>query len=165
MLMKFKIQSNTLKGLLIHLSLAACLVMLLSFTFFYKVLPNATNKNKVVTVPDLNGMSFEEAKIFLETRELSFEVTDSAYDSELKPLTVLEQFPKPLSKVKIQRKINLKLNARNAPLVVIPDFSGSTFDFAKRQLQTLHQAQSWNYFLMEIRFRMDKEFQRDQRLI
>ncbi len=136
-IMKFKIESNTLKGLLINVGLAAGLLIILSFTFFYKVLPGITNKDKVVTVPDLTGMSFEEAKKFLETRELGFEVTDSAYDSEMKPLTVLEQFPKPLSKVKIQRKINLKLNARNAPLIAIPDFTGSTFDFAQRQLKSL----------------------------
>ncbi|HOX81848.1 MAG TPA: PASTA domain-containing protein [Chryseolinea sp.] len=135
--MKLKFESNTLKGLLINVSLVIGLLILLSFTFFYKVLPNVTNKDKVVTVPDLNGMSFEEAKKFLETRELNYEVTDSAFDSEMKPLTVLEQFPKPLSKVKIQRKINLTLNARNAPLVNIPDFTGSTLDFAQRQLATL----------------------------
>ncbi|MEO7990504.1 MAG: PASTA domain-containing protein [Chryseolinea sp.] len=135
--MKLKIESDTIKSLLINFGLAAGLLILLSFTFFYKVLPNLTNKGKVVTVPDLKGMNFDEAKKFLETRELSFEVTDSAYDSEMEALTVLEQFPRPLSKVKIQRKINLKLNARNAPLIAILDLTGSTLDFVQRQLRTL----------------------------
>lgn len=96
-----------------------------------------TNKDRIVTVPDLTGMSFEEARSSLETRELNYEVTDSAYNSEESPLTVLDQFPRPLSKVKIERKINLKLNAKNAPLIIIPDLTGSTFDFAQKQLKTL----------------------------
>jgi beta-lactam-binding protein with PASTA domain len=90
-----------------------------------------------VTVPNLNGMSFDEAKKFLETRELSYEVTDSAYNSEASPLTVLEQYPRPLSKVKTGRKINLKLNARSSPLVSFPDLTGSSFDFAQKQLGSL----------------------------
>jgi beta-lactam-binding protein with PASTA domain len=135
--MKLKIESNTLRGLLTNLSLVTGLLIILSFTFFYKVLPNVTNKDRVVTVPDLNGMSFEEAKKFLETRELSYEVIDSVYNSEASPLTVLEQFPRPLSKVKIERKINLKLNAKNAPLIVVPDLTGSTFDFVQKQLKPL----------------------------
>lgn len=135
--MRFKIETKSLRGLLINISLAVGLLTILSFTFFYKVLPSVTNKGEVVTVPDLNGMTFEEAKKFLETRELGYEVTDSAYNSESAPLTVLEQFPRPLSKVKIERKINLKLNARNAPLIIVPDLTGSTFDFAQKQLKTL----------------------------
>ena len=133
--MKFKIDTKTLRGLLINISLTVGLLTILSFTFFYEVLPRLTNKDKVVTVPDLNGMSFEEAKKFLETRDLSYEVIDSLYDSETLPLTVLEQFPIALSKVKIERKVNLRLNARNAPLVIIPDVTGSTFDFAQKQLK------------------------------
>lgn len=135
--MKLKTESNTLEGLLINVTLSVGLLIILLFVFFYSILLNLTNKDKVVTVLDVGEMSFEEAKKSLEARELGYEVTDSAYSSEAPPLTVLEQFPIPQSKVKIDRKINLKLNTRNVPLVIVPDLTGSTFDFAQKQLKAL----------------------------
>jgi eukaryotic-like serine/threonine-protein kinase len=135
--MKFRIETNTLKGLLIHISIALGLICLLSFTVFYKVLPVLTNKGEIVTVPDLKGMSVDEAVEFVKDKDLEIEVTDSSYNGEFAPLTVLEQFPKPNSKVKVNRKINLKLNARIPPTVHYPELAGSTFDFAQKQLKSL----------------------------
>jgi beta-lactam-binding protein with PASTA domain len=135
--MKFRIETNTFKGLLIHVSLVLGLFCILSFTVFYKVLPSLTNKDEIVTVPDLKGMSVDEAVQFIKDKDLEIEVTDSSYNAELAPLTVLDQFPKANSKVKINRKINLKLNARTPPTVHYPDLAGSTFDFAQKQLKNL----------------------------
>ena len=96
-----------------------------------------TNKDSIVTVPDLQGMTFTEATDFLKTKDLGYEVTDSSYNLELPAFTVLGQYPKPLAKVKINRKINLKLNAKKPPTVKYPDLNGSTFEFAQNQLKTL----------------------------
>lgn len=135
--MKLNIATNTLKGLLIHLGMASAVLMLLSFTFFYQVLPHLTNKNRVVSVPDVSGMTLDKASKFLGDRDLNYEVTDSSYHSTLPPLTVLKQYPKASSKVKINRKISLTLNARTPPAVSFPDLTGSTFDFAQQQLKSL----------------------------
>lgn len=135
--MKFKIQPNTLKGLLIHLSIVLGLFCILSFTVFYQVLPFVTNKDEIVTVPDLKGMSLDEAMEFIRDKDLRIEVTDSSYSPASDPLTVLEQFPEPHAKVKPNRKISLTLNARIPPAVTFPDLSGSTFDFAQTQLENL----------------------------
>src|SRR5687768_15110112 len=135
--MKLKIKTDTLKGLLTHIAIVIGLLLLLSFTFFYKILPGVTNKDSIVTVPDLQGMTLSEASNFLETRDLGYEVTDSSYNLDLPPLTVLGQYPKPWTKVKINRKINLKLNAPKPPTVKYPDLNGSTFEFAQSQLKSL----------------------------
>ena len=135
--MKFKIQTNTLKGLLIHLSIVLGLICILSFTVFYTVLPSVTNKDEIVTVPDLKGMSLDEAMEFIIDKDLRIEVADSSYSPESDPLTVLEQFPQPHAKVKPHRKISLKLNAQIPPTIAFPDLSGSTFDFAQKQLKQL----------------------------
>lgn len=135
--MNLKIKTDTLKGLLAHVGIVIGLLLLLSFTFFYKILPGMTNKDTVVTVPDLQGMTLTEASGFLKTKELRYEVTDSSYNLELPALTVLGQYPKPLAKVKINRKINLKLNAKRPPTVKYPDLYGSTFEFAQNQLKSL----------------------------
>jgi eukaryotic-like serine/threonine-protein kinase len=136
--MKFRIETTTLRGLLIHVSIVLGLFSLLSFTVFYKVLPLVTNKDQIVTVPNLIGMSVDEAIEFVKDKDLEIEVIDSSYNAELAPTLVLEQFPKPNSKVKINRKINLKLNARIPPTVNYPDLAGSTFDFAQKQLKNLN---------------------------
>ena len=135
--MKFKIQTNTLKGLLIHLSIVLGLLCILSFTVFYEVLPFVTNKDEIVTVPDLKGMSLDEAMEFIRNKDLRIEVVDSSYSPESDPLTVLEQFPERHAKVKPHRKISLKLNARIPPTITFPDLSGSTFDLAQKQLRNL----------------------------
>lgn len=133
--MRFRIEKNTLKGLLIHLSVVLGLFFLLSFTAFYKVLPFVTNKDQIVTVPDLKGMSVDKAKEFIKDKDLEIEVTDSLYNADFAPLTVLDQFPKPNAKVKVNRKINLKLNAKIPPTTAFPDLSGSTFELAQKQLR------------------------------
>lgn len=135
--MKFRIETDTLKGLLIHISIALGLLCILSFAFFYYILPSLTNKDEVVTVPDLKGMTVDEAMEFVKGRNLGIAVADSSYDAELDPLTVLEQYPKPHAKVKVDRKINLTLNARTPPIVYYPDLTGSTFDFARKQLKNV----------------------------
>lgn len=136
-LMKIRIESNTFKGLLVHLGIVLMLFLLLSFVFIYKVLPIAVNKDNVVTVPDVNGLSLADAINFLEGKGLNYQVTDSAYNPELPSLAVLDQFPKPMAKVKINRKISLKLNAKVPPEVTYPDFSGTTFEFAQKRLKFL----------------------------
>src|SRR5262245_852171 len=99
--MKLKVETNTPKGLFLHIIIVLAVVVLGSFIFFYRFLPFVTNKNQVVTVPDVKGMSLEDAATFLEGKDLDFEVSDSSYDAQSLPLTVLEQFPKSLEKVKV----------------------------------------------------------------
>ena len=98
--MKFKIETDTLKGLVIHLSIVLGLFCTLAFTVFYEVLPFVTNKDEIVTVPDLKGMSVDGAMEFIRDKDLRIEAVDSSYSPELDPLTVLEQFPQPHAKVR-----------------------------------------------------------------
>ena len=126
-----------LKGVIVQLGAVVALLTLLFFAFFYGVLPFATNKDSIVDVPDLNGMTLEEAIRLLKTNDLKYEVTDSAYNSAKKPLTVLHQFPAAFANVKINRKINLRLNAKIPPSVSYPDLTSSSYDFALEQLGSL----------------------------
>lgn len=135
--MKVKTGKYSLRSVVINVVMAGGLLCLLSWLFFYVVLPFVTNKGKDVVVPDLKGLSFQEATSVLTEAELTFEVTDSAFDAEQPALTVLEQYPNAKSKVKINRRINLKVNSINPPTVPFPDLTGSTFDFARGQLNLL----------------------------
>jgi beta-lactam-binding protein with PASTA domain len=127
----------TLKKLLLTVAITLGILGFLSVVFFYQILPSLTNKDQLVTVPNVKGMSLAEAKEFLKSKDLNFNISDSAYTSDLKPLTILKQYPPPNEKVKINRKINLVLNSRNPPMVSLPDLKGTTLDFALQQIKLL----------------------------
>lgn len=135
--MNLNIHSTSFRGLLLHFMLALTLCVGAGFLLFYEVLPDITYQDNVVTVPDLKGMSIEDATAFLKKNNLLCEVTDSSYDAEHNLLAVLTQFPKAQEKVKAGRKILLTLNGRVPPKVIYPDFRNASFDFAQTRLQEL----------------------------
>ncbi len=129
---------NTVKGALIHISLMAVLFFVLIFIFFYIYLPVYTHHGESITVPDIVGMPYTELDEFLEKRDLRYEILpDSGYSASQPPLSVLQQVPKPNSKVKQYRKIYLNLNAINPPAVKIPDIIGSSLRNALTVMESI----------------------------
>ncbi|HRK55179.1 MAG TPA: PASTA domain-containing protein [Cyclobacteriaceae bacterium] len=121
--MRFKLpyQSSTLGSLIVNLSLAVGLLAFLSLFYFYIYLPNTTNHGETITVPSLEGMAIDKIDDFLSGHDLRYEINDSSYSEDFPPLTVLQQFPKPGSKVKENRKIYITLNRVTPPTVPMPD--------------------------------------------
>lgn len=122
MLRRFKdYMNNTLGGVLINILLAGVVLTTLAILYFYAYLPAITNHNESITVPNIEGMSYDRLEEFLGERNLRWEVSDSSYSDEYPPLTVLKQFPHAGSKVKENRKIFISINRINPPTVPIPD--------------------------------------------
>lgn len=121
MKISFPIESNTLKGLLIHIILAIVIITGSVIFFFYSYLPSYTNHGESVTVPNLEGIHMDELDDFLIKRNLRYEVNDSSYSEEFAPLTILKQYPKPGSRVKESRKIFVSVNRVNPPTVPVPE--------------------------------------------
>ncbi|HNP08790.1 MAG TPA: PASTA domain-containing protein [Cyclobacteriaceae bacterium] len=121
--MRFKLpyQASTLGSLIVNLSLAVGLLAFLSLFYFYIYLPNTTNHGETITVPSLEGMAIDKIDDFLSGHDLRYEINDSSYSEDFPPLTVLQQFPKPGSKVKENRKIYITLNRVTPPTVPMPD--------------------------------------------
>lgn len=110
-----------LKKIGINLLIMLGIIMVLLFSFFAVYLPNYTNHGQSVTVPELEGMHYNELESFLQARDLRYEITlDSGFVAEASSLSVLKQNPKPGTKVKQNRKIYVTLNAENAPLIKMP---------------------------------------------
>lgn len=131
------IKTAAVKDVLKHFIIISVILFSIVFIFFNRVLPFMTNKDRIVTVPEVNGMDLTIAIKFLKARELDFEVTDSIYNSAIPALTVMRQYPRPASKVKVNRKINLIVLAKHAPDVQYPDLTGVSFDFAQKKLSVL----------------------------
>lgn len=124
-----------IKKIATHLGLVFLTVTILSFIFLKVYLPFYTNHGQTVTVPNIEGYSIDELEDFLSERDLTFEVNiDSGFNAEAKPFAVLKQNPNPDSKVKGGRKIYVTLNARNAPLIKMPNLVNSPLKNAQEIL-------------------------------
>ncbi|SFH05461.1 PASTA domain, binds beta-lactams [Algoriphagus hitonicola] len=114
--------SYSLKKILLNLSIIILISILLGFMFLKIYLPMYTNHGETVSVPNLEGYTFDESIEILETNGLNYEVSpDSAFSTDEAPLAVIKQIPPPEEQVKNGRKIYLTLNARNAPLIKMPN--------------------------------------------
>lgn len=81
---------------------------------------NWTEHGVYKEVPDVKGLTYEEAVAKIQGVGLICELSDSLYDVSSKPGVVLEQSPKMHSKVKTNRTIYLTINAFAPKMVSIP---------------------------------------------
>lgn len=119
--MKFPFQTNRLGSLLITLGITVGSLFVLLVGYFYVYLPATTNHGETITVPDLEGMPYDELEKFLIDHALRYELNDSSYSQDFPPLAVLHQYPKAGSKVKEGRRIFVTLNRKTPPTVPMPD--------------------------------------------
>jgi beta-lactam-binding protein with PASTA domain len=114
--------NDSLKKILINLLIISGISIFLGFLFLKVYLPLYTNHGETVSVPDLKGLGYEEAADLLGQSDLQYEVSvDSGFSMDLPALAILKQIPEASSQVKNGRKIYLTLNARNAPLIKMPN--------------------------------------------
>ena len=128
-------KTNTLGGLLVHLALAATLIIVLSLVYFYAYLPHATNHGESITVPSVEGLPITKVEEFLANHDLRYEVNDSSYSDDYPPLTVLKQYPAAGAKVKENRKIFVSVNRKNPPTVKMPDLIDGSLTNAEAVLR------------------------------
>ena len=110
------------KKISFHILIILGLSVFLGFLFLKVYLPLYTNHGETVSVPDLSGYTFEEARELLESTGLQYEVSlDSGFSADLPAHAILKQIPEASSQVKSGRKIYLTLNAQNAPMLKMPN--------------------------------------------
>jgi eukaryotic-like serine/threonine-protein kinase len=111
-----------IKKILINLLIIFGISVFLGFLFLKVYLPLYTNHGETVSVPDVSGFEYEEALEMLKSSGLQYEVSvDSGFSMDLPAMAIIKQIPDPNSQVKTGRKIYLTLNARNAPLIKMPN--------------------------------------------
>ena len=130
----FKKYFNKVLGYNILIALGVFILLLL---FVQSGLKSYTRHDESVTVPDLRGSSFEQVKNILGGKNLDWQIMDSVYDMSKPPMSIIDQNPKPNSKVKEGRTIYITINATKAPTTEIPDLIGrSSLKYAKMQLES-----------------------------
>jgi beta-lactam-binding protein with PASTA domain len=100
-------------------------------------LKSYTRWGQSTIVPDLRGSTFEQVKTILGSKNLEWQIMDSVYDMSKPPMAIIDQNPKPNSKVKEGRTIYITINATKAPTTELPDLIGrSSLKYAKMQLES-----------------------------
>ncbi|QQR85418.1 MAG: PASTA domain-containing protein [Flavobacteriales bacterium] len=88
-----------------------------------------TRHNEKVAIPDLKGMTIEEASAALAKRGLTAEVIDSVYNDDAPKGTVVDQEPDAEWEVKPDRRVYLTMNASQPKMLNMP----ALINLSKRQ--------------------------------
>jgi len=126
--LRFIFSKTFLKNILLAAGLI--LVLALSTIFFLKFY---TRHGESLTVPEIKGLSYEEAKVILERKGLRYVIRDSVYFEDMKKNSITEQDPLADSKVKEGRIIYLTINSSIPPKVKMPNL----VDVSYRQAQVI----------------------------
>ena len=90
-----------------------------------------TKHNESITVPTGKGLQVQEAAGILESSDLRYEISDSIFQAEGAPGSIIEQIPKEQSKVKKGRTVFLVIKAKGVQLVSVPELK----DYSRRQAE------------------------------
>ncbi len=115
----------------ISLIIAIGSVLLIVVFLYLKIY---THHGQALSVPNLKGMTLEEAKELLEKRKLRFEVIDSVYMTDAEKGVIVEHNPEPEFKVKKNRTIFVTINANTAEKVIMPNLIGFSYRQATAEL-------------------------------
>lgn len=88
-----------------------------------------TEHGKAETVPDIVGLTIDEAVAQLRQNGLRYDIVDSVYHAQSKPGVIIDQLPKAESKVKNNRIVFLTISAKSPLSIVVPDVK----DMSQRQ--------------------------------
>ena len=109
------------------------IVLVVLFTGLIFWLDNYTRHGEQKLVPNVIGMTEENAATLILGRELNYEVVDSVFRTGALPGAVVDQDPKADAFVKKERKIYLIVNAKSAQMTALPE----VIDLSLRQAQAL----------------------------
>jgi beta-lactam-binding protein with PASTA domain len=116
----------------------AFLIVVIGTSIIIFMLKIYTRHNEELSVPDLRGLTLEEARAKAENEQLQIVVFDSVFLTDHERGTVAEHHPKAGFKVKRHRKIFLTMNAMNPERVPMPDLISLTFRQATARLESFN---------------------------
>ncbi len=120
----------------LHLIVVIALFVVLIFGFFYVYLPWTTNHGQSITVPNLTGKTLTEIDKIMDEQHLRYHVNDSVYAPDMRPLSVISQYPKVGNKVKENRKIYITVSSLKPPLIKMPKLIDASLLNAQMVLQS-----------------------------
>ena len=127
---------NNSKGWILRNILGAVLFFVLLAVVANILLGIFTHHGKVLTVPDMTGLSLEEAEQVADSSLVRIDVVDSIYVRGMAKGAVYKQNPAAGASVKMGRRILLTINAVIPKKVTMPNLVGYSMRQAKAELST-----------------------------
>jgi beta-lactam-binding protein with PASTA domain len=113
----------------------ALLTLPLLFFLYLKFLDIYTLHNKYILVPDYSNFHISQLDSISNENNIRYIIIDSVSDLEKPKGIVLNQIPKPNTKVKKKRRIYLTITETNTSVVKFPDVYDLTLRQALRQIE------------------------------
>jgi len=107
------------------------------FLFNAVIMPSYTRHDASTPVPDVLDRSYEDAREVLKARGLAVERQVGRYNPRIPQDQVVDQNPPPNAPVKPGRRVYLTVNSGTAPIVSVPDLSGTSLREARNRLTSL----------------------------
>lgn len=101
----------------------------------FVIMPNYTNYNEGVTVPDVTKISLTEARQLLEKYGLRHEILDRRANAAYPANYIIDQAPQALKLVKPDRKVYLTVNTEVSPKAVVPKVVDMSLRNARIQIE------------------------------
>lgn len=129
---KPSIQSSFIRQLILFA--AFIILLLVCFRLFMKAY---THHGQSISVPDFRQSTMTEVKQLAKKNDLKYVIEDSTFNGDLPPGYVLDQNPRPDSRVKQNRTIYLVINSSTPPPVRMPDLIDNSLRQATLKLENL----------------------------
>ncbi|MBM3432700.1 MAG: PASTA domain-containing protein [Bacteroidetes bacterium] len=109
----------------------------LLFFFWLSSLNWFTKHGRTAVVPNVVGISYNEAKTLLERKGFEVVIEDSIYSDTIPPLQVLRQMPDSAETVKEGRTVFLTITRLVPPEVLMPSLKGQSYRNAEMILKSM----------------------------
>lgn len=120
-----------------QVAIAFAVVVVMGFAFL-KWIEISTNHGEEITVPNLGGLSIEQAEEKLDDLDLDYELLDTTdFNPRYPKFAVVKQEPLPGAKVKEGRKVYIKINSAGYSLVRVPNLIEKTLRQAEPSLRAI----------------------------
>ncbi len=116
------------------LAVAVCFVLVYGVLHW---LDSYTQHNRAIVVPDVKGLSVQEAAVFFENNNLRYNIIDSVFSKEVQPGAIVEVVPPAGSKVKEGRILFVTINATTAQMGLVPEVEDHSFRQAYALLKSI----------------------------
>lgn len=126
-------------------SILALIVFFLVWFVAYMLIDVFTNHGQEQQVPSVRNLSLAQAVDSLEAAGFNWEVSDSIYDSNVRPGTVVDQEPKGRAFAKKIRTVYLTINAFSPKMVNMPIIN----DISVRQALAILESMGFTHIVVD----------------
>ena len=112
------------------------MIVIFSFVAEYIVMPAYTRQNQNRIMIDIKNRNLDDAIKILKSENYKFDLSDTLYTNKFKMGTIVDQYPKPNTRVKSGRTVRLKI-AQPEKSVAIPNLIGQSRRSAELELNQM----------------------------